>query len=271
MQRYDKVKSWELVERRYFLSFNFFLQVKIKNFSLSTPNSYFFCTFAPMFQPMMDVVPNILDFVFKGMLIGIIASAPMGPVGVLCVQRTLNKGRWYGFVTGAGAAASDIFYALITGVGMSFITDFVNDPTYRFYLQVIGSLVLLAFGFYTYRNDPVKKMRQSGRLQKGSLWYNAWTAFLVTLSNPLIILLFGALYAQFAFAPSTYFDMAVGFLSVAAGAMLWWYGLTWLVDKIRSKFDNQGIRIINQIIGAVVILVSVIILLGTVTNLYRFF
>ena len=225
-----------------------------------------------MFEPMMEVVPNILDFVFKGMLIGIIASAPMGPVGVLCVQRTLNKGRWFGFATGAGAAASDIFYAVITGVGMSYITDFVNDPTYRFYLQVIGSLVLLAFGFYTWRNDPLKKMRHGGKKQTtGSLWYNGWTAFLVTLSNPLIILLFGALFAQFAFAPSNLFDMAVGFMSIAAGAMMWWYGLPWLVDKIRLKFDNNGIRIINQIIGAVVILVSIIILLGTVTNLYRFF
>ena len=212
---------------------------------------------------MFQVVPNILDFVFKGMLIGIIASAPMGPVGILCVQRTLNKGRWFGFVTGVGAAVSDLLYVLITGVGMSFITDFVNDPTYRFYLQVIGSIVLLIFGFFTYRNDPLKKMRQSGK-QKGTLWYNGWTAFLVTLSNPLIIILFGALFAQFAFAPSRPFDMLVSFLSVAGGALLWWYGLTWLIDKIRTKF-------INQIIGAVVILVSVIILLGTVTNLFRFF
>ena len=219
---------------------------------------------------MFPLVPNILDFVFKGMLIGIIASAPMGPVGILCVQRTLNKGRWYGFVTGVGAAASDLLYVLITGVGMSFITDFVNDPTYRFYLQVIGSIVLLIFGFFTYRNDPVKNMRQSGK-QKGTLWYNAWTAFLVTLSNPLIIILLGALFAQFAFAPSTAFDMVVSFLSVAGGALLWWYGLTWLIDKIRTKFDTNGIRIINQIIGAVVMLVSVIILLGTVTNLSRIF
>ncbi|MCR5159190.1 MAG: LysE family transporter [Prevotella sp.] len=219
---------------------------------------------------MFQVVPNILDFVFKGMLIGIIASAPMGPVGILCVQRTLNKGRWYGFVTGVGAAVSDMFYAGITLLGMSFITDFVNDPTYRFFLQVTGSVVLLIFGFFTYRNDPLKKMRQTGK-QKGTLWYNGWTAFLVTLSNPLIIILFGALDAQFAFAPSNLFDMSVSFLSVAGGALLWWYGLTWLIDKIRAKFDNNGIRLINQIIGAIVIMVSVIILLGTVTNIYRIF
>ena len=135
---------------------------------------------------------------------------------------------------------------------------------------LVGSVVLLVFGFVTYRNDPLKKMRQTSK-QKGTLWYNGWTAFLVTLSNPLIIILLGALFAQFAFAPSTPFDMLVSFLSVAGGALLWWYGLTWLIDQIRTKFDNNGIRIINQIIGAIVILVSVIILLGTVTNLYRIF
>lgn len=81
---------------------------------------------------------DILDFIYKGMLIGIIASAPMGPVGVLCVQRTLNKGRWYGFITGVGAAVSDLFYAVITVYGMSFVMDFVNNQQNKFYLQIVG-------------------------------------------------------------------------------------------------------------------------------------
>ncbi|MBQ3630121.1 MAG: LysE family transporter [Prevotella sp.] len=216
-------------------------------------------------------VPNILDFIFKGMMIGIIASAPMGPVGVLCVQRTLNKGRWYGFVTGCGAAVSDIIYAGITGLGMSFVVDFVDDAQRRFYLQIIGSLMLLAFGWFTYRTDPTKNMHLSGK-NKGTLTHNAITAFFVTLSNPLIIFLFIALYAQFAFVlPNHPFEMIVGFLSIVGGALLWWWGLTWLVDKIRTKFDENGIRIINQVIGVAVIIGSIIMLLGTTTNLLRFF
>ena len=212
---------------------------------------------------------NILDFIFKGMLIGMIASAPMGPVGILCVQRTLNKGRWYGFATGIGAAVSDIFYAGITGLGMTFVMDLVDNSQTRFYLQIGGSLLLLAFGWYTYRTDPTRKMHQSGQ-QKGTLWYNIWTAFLVTFSNPLIVFLFLALYAQFAFVlPDHPFEMIVGFLSIVGGALLWWWGLTWLVDKIRTKFDADGIRIINQIIGVAVIIGSVIMLLGTTTNLLR--
>ena len=214
---------------------------------------------------------NILDFIFKGMLIGIIASAPMGPVGVLCVQRTLNKGRWYGFVTGVGAALSDIVYAGIAGYGMSYVMDFVNNQQYRWWLQLAGSLMLLGFGVYTYRSDPTKNMHQSGNA-KGTMTHNAVTAFLVTFYNPLIIFLFLATYAQFAFVlPDHPFEMFVGFLSIVAGALLWWFGLTWLVDKIRGKFDAYGIKLINQVIGAVVIITSVIIFFGMMTNLFRFF
>ncbi|MEG1685878.1 MAG: LysE family transporter, partial [Bacteroides sp.] len=87
----------------------------------------------------------ILDIVIKGFIIGVVVSAPLGPVGVLCIQRTLNKGRWYGFVTGLGAALSDIAYALLTGYGMSYIFDWISNN--QFYLQLLGSIMLLGFGF----------------------------------------------------------------------------------------------------------------------------
>ncbi len=214
---------------------------------------------------------NIVDLIFKGMLIGMVASAPMGPVGVLCVQRTLNKGRWYGMVTGVGAAISDIIYAGITGFGMAFVMDFINDERNKFYLQIIGSVLLLCFGIYTWLSDPTRNMHQSGT-QRGTLWYNMWTAFLVTFSNPLIVFLFMGLFAQFAFViPDRPLEMLIGFASIVGGAMLWWYGLTWLVDKIRTIFQADGIRIINQIIGGVVTVFSVVYLFGTVFNLFRFF
>ena len=205
------------------------------------------------------------------MLIGLIASAPMGPVGVLCVQRTLNKGRWYGFITGIGAALSDMIYAAITGYGMSYVMDVLSNQQTRMYLQIVGSIMLLAFGVYTYKSDPTKKIHRSGN-GKGTLFHNGMTAFLVTFSNPLIIFLFVACFAQFAFVmPDHPFEMLVGFASIVFGALLWWFGLTWLIDKIRGKFDDNGIKLINQVIGSIVVLCSIIMFLGTVTNLYRFF
>jgi threonine/homoserine/homoserine lactone efflux protein len=213
---------------------------------------------------------DIVDLVLKGILIGIIASAPMGPVGILCVQRTLNKGRWYGFVTGIGAAASDIIYALITGAGMSFVMDIINNQQNKFWLQLSGSIMLLIFGIICWRSNPTKNMHHSGT-NKGTFVHNGVTAFLVTFSNPLIIFLFMGLFAQFAFViPDHPFEMLIGYISIVAGALIWWFGLTWLVDKIRNIFDESGILIINRVIGSAVILFSLIVLFGTVFNLYTF-
>lgn len=212
---------------------------------------------------------NILDFIFKGIVIGVLASAPMGPVGILCIQRTLNKGRWYGFVTGVGAACSDIVYALFTGLGMSFVMDFVSNSENKFYLQIFGSLMLLVFGIYCFKSDPMKNMHKSSNKQ-GTLMHNGITAFLVTLSNPLIIFLFIFLFAQFAFVvPKRPLEMSIGYASIVLGAMLWWFGLSWLVDKVRGKFDQSGILIINRVVGCIVVIFSLIMLLGTVFNLYK--
>ena len=209
---------------------------------------------------------NILDLILTGMLIGIVASAPMGPVGVLCVQRTINKGRWFGFVTGVGAACSDIFYAMITGFGMSFVMDLITNHQNRFYLQILGSFLLFGFGYYCFRSNPTKKIHVSGN--KGSLFHNGLTAFIVTLSNPLILFLFMACYAQFAFViPDHPLEMSLGYLSIFAGALLWWWGLTWLIDKIREKFNDTGIVIINRVIGSVVMIFSFVMFIGTAFNL----
>ena len=212
---------------------------------------------------------DILDCIIKGILIGVIASAPMGPVGILCIQRTLNKGRWFGFITGVGAAASDIFYALITGLGMSFVMDFINNEHNKYLLQISGSIMLFIFGIYCVKSNPMKNAHKSSN-KKGTLTHNAITAFFVTLSNPLIIFLFMATFAQFAFViPDHPLEMSVGYLSIVLGALLWWFGLTWLIDKVRNIFDPNGITIINKVIGSVVMIFSLIALFGLVFNLYQ--
>lgn len=213
---------------------------------------------------------DLMELALKGILIGIIVSAPMGPVGVLTIQRTLNKGRWYGMITGCGAALSDIIYALITGLGMSFVMDLITSPQNKFVLQLSGSILLLVFGIYCFRADPTKKIHHSGK-KKGTLIQNGITGFLVTFSNPLIIFLFMACFAQFAFIiPDRPVEMTFGYICIVVGALLWWYGLTWLIDMLREKFSNNGIIIINRIIGSIVTIFSIIMLIGTVFNLYTF-
>ena len=211
---------------------------------------------------------NFLDIIIKGMIIGIVCSAPMGPVGILCVQRTLNKGRWFGFVTGLGATLSDIIYALLTGFGMSFAMELIDNPQNKFCLQIFGSVLLFIFGIYCFKSDPRSKVHQSKGV-RGTLLHNFVTAFIVTFSNPLIIFLFLATFAQFAFVVPDYpLEMSLGYLSIAGGALLWWYGLTWMIDKVREFFSLDAIKIINRIIGTIVMVFSFAIFMGTAFNLF---
>ncbi|MEG1574732.1 MAG: LysE family transporter [Bacteroidales bacterium] len=181
----------------------------------------------------------------------------MGPIGVLCIQRTLNKGRLSGLYTGIGAAISDLIYALLTGLGMSIVIDFVE--TNEILIQVIGSLVLAAFGFYIYRQNPARNIRQN---KSGNTTHtqDLITAFLLTFSNPLILFLFIGLYARLNFflPESKLPDYVVGFTSIICGAFLWWFAITYFINKVRSKFNLRSLWIINRCIGGLILIISVV-------------
>ncbi|MCK9158918.1 MAG: LysE family transporter [Bacteroidaceae bacterium] len=202
-------------------------------------------------------IQSIIEILVKGFAIGVIVSAPMGPVGILCIQRTLNKGRWYGVATGLGACLSDILYALLTGFGMSFVFDYINKNI--FYLQFFGSIMLFIFGIYTFRTNPVKSIRPTS-LKKGSYFHNFITAFLVTLSNPLIIFLYIGLFARFAFIEPgvLLFEKIASYLALIVGELAWWLTITFFVNHVRRRFNLRGIWTLNRIIGSIVIVVSII-------------
>lgn len=215
---------------------------------------------------MLESSIDILDGVIKGIIIGIVVSAPMGPVGVLIIQRTLNKGRWFGFVTGVGAALSDMVYAMVCCLCMSLVLPFLSD--HKVGLQAIGSLLLFVFGIYTYRTRPNTKLphKQTGKKQKGTLIHNGVTGFLLTFSNPIIVFLFMMLYAHFGFVTTNYVKLAIEFLGVIIGALGWWLGLTYLISSVRKKFDEERIWMLNRTIGIIVMVVSLMSLFFTITG-----
>ncbi|MBQ5895763.1 MAG: LysE family transporter [Bacteroidaceae bacterium] len=211
---------------------------------------------------------DILEVFLKGVVIGIVASAPMGPVGVLCIQRTLNKGRAYGLVTGVGAAFSDILYALLTGYSLNLLYDVISNPTTVYWMQLIGAIIMFIFGVHTFRSNPVRNTRNVSR-NKSSLLLNGVTGFFITLSNPMIVLLFVALFSPFDFVipEMTASAQVVGYLAIFAGAMLWWFFITYLVNKLGKRFDVRGIAIINKVVGGLVMVGSLVgaILIATGT------
>jgi len=205
------------------------------------------------------------SILIKGFLIGVLVSAPMGPIGLLCVQRTLNKGRWHGFFTGLGAACSDIFYALLTFLGMGIVIDFIQSN--QEILQVIGGILMMFFGIYIYRSNPSKNLHRPPTAPK-NYSQDAVTAFGFTLSNPFIIFLFIALFARFNFlAEGKAFSILLGLAGIAAGAVFWWFLITFLVNKVRGNFNVRGLWIMNRIVGTVIMVIAVV---GTVAALWEY-
>lgn len=191
----------------------------------------------------------------RGILIGILVSAPMGPIGMLCIQRTLNRGRWPAFFTGIGAGMSDLIYCLLTGLGLSFVTDFIEDN--QSLLQLIGSVVLLVYAGYLFGANPSRTLQSNG-VQSMSSWKDFVTGFLLTFSNPLILFFIIGLFARFSFLdlPTSGLHYVLGFACIAAGAIGWWTGITYLIDKIRGRFTVRSMKRINRAIAIFVLLMA---------------
>lgn len=215
----------------------------------------------------LSYITDLFSYILKGVIIGIVASAPMGPVGILCIRRTIKKGRVYGLVTGAGAALSDVFYAVITGYGLSFFS-FVQEEHNVFWMKLCGSVMLCIFGIYMFRTKHTKTIHPESN-KKGSLLRNFLTALAVTLANPLIIFLFLALFNMLAPFAGTgdWVESTAGYASIVAGAMLWWLGLTYVINKMRNNFTDQGIRNMNRTIGIIVLSISFIYALLTLCKI----
>ncbi len=200
---------------------------------------------------------SLLYIVVRGIAIGILISAPMGPIGMLCIQRTLNKGRWPAFFTGMGAALSDLIYCLLTGLGLSFITDFVEAN--QLILQIIGSIVLAAFAFYLFRKNPARKLT-TPQDAPNTYWKDFVTGFLLTFSNPLILFFIIGLFARFNFLlpEFRYYHYISGYIAIFGGAMLWWFTITFFVNKVRSHFNVRSLWLINRIIGSILLVMSAV-------------
>jgi len=208
----------------------------------------------------------MLELFYTGIIIGILVSCPMGPIGMLCVQRTLTKGQLSGFFSGLGAAVSDFFYALATSLFMGFLVNFVQ--AHEMSLQIFGSVILILFGYYIFRHDPSKDFKQNQE-QKQTLAQDFVTAFLLTFSNVLIVILFIGLFARYGFVlPEHSVQMTIsGLIGVLAGAVLWWFIITFVASLMRQWFNIRGIKILNKLMGIIIMILAII---GLVASIWFF-
>ncbi|GAF04860.1 LysE family translocator [Saccharicrinis fermentans] len=199
----------------------------------------------------------LVKYLIDGIIIGFSASIPLGPIGVLCIQRTLNKGRLSGFISGMGAAFSDTIYAIAAGFSLSFIISFIEKQL--LYIQIFGALLLIILGINIFNSNPAVQLRKQ-RKGKSNLFQDFFSTFLITISNPLAIFLFLAFFASFgAVKPG---DNAISHFvligGVLCGASLWWFILSSLINLFRSKINLRRLWWLNKITGAAIVILVVI-------------
>lgn len=193
--------------------------------------------------------------IIKGLFIGFLSSAPMGPVGMLCIQRTLNEGKKQGLITGLGAAVGDMLIALlaiIAALGLGFSTEFIQQ--HEGPLKIVGSVVLIAFGYVVFNKNPSKSLTKL-KENAMSFWKVFASSLGLTVSNIATLFLYIALFARFnvidADKPFGYDLITISFIGI--GAMLWWLLVTYFVNKLRSRFNPRGLQIFNKIIGVLLV------------------
>jgi threonine/homoserine/homoserine lactone efflux protein len=198
-----------------------------------------------------------LNLLWKGVVTGLAVSIPLGPLGILCIQRTVNKNWKSGIFSGIGIATADTVYAFVAGFGLSIIIDFIR--TYELYFKLVGFFTLILLGIYIFRSNPTKQIQDFKRRGSSHL-QDFLTTFLVTLSNPLSVFVFIAIFTGYSIVLqfSQPLEALLLFGGIFIGGSLWWFIITGFANLFRHKFTINTLYWANRIIGLGVIVVAVV-------------
>ncbi len=207
-----------------------------------------------------------LDVFLIGILIGTTASIPLGPVGILCIQRTLSKDLRSGFISGLGAASADLIYAAMAFFSLSFAQAFFVEHSAL--IKIIGGGCLAVLGTHIFLSNPEVQIRRN-RSGKGSLIQDFISVFGATLANPTYILIYATLFATFGLSNDMdKLHSAAMLIGVFAGCAGWWLLLTFLINLMRKRFTPTTLRWINRISGGLIASLGAITLISMLLNLY---
>lgn len=198
-------------------------------------------------------------FLLKGLLLGFSIAAPVGPIGALCIRRTLARGRASGLLSGLGAATADGFYGAVAAFGLTQVSGFLVGQ--QFWLRIVGGLFLLYLGARTTLSRPTQEARGGGR---GSLLTDYVSTFFLTITNPLTVLSFAAIFAGLGLGDpgGDYARAAMMVAGVVLGSSLWWLLLSAGVSLLRSRIGTASLQIINWISGSVILAFAALALAG---------
>jgi predicted secreted hydrolase/threonine/homoserine/homoserine lactone efflux protein len=208
---------------------------------------------------MNNLSPAMLEAMLRGFIIGFSIAAPVGPIGVLCIRRTLAYGRWMGFVSGLGAAMADAIYGSIAGFGLAFIASFLVNQ--QVWLRLVGGLFLLYLGIRIFLDRPASQAAQVKREGMQSAYLST---FILTLTNPLTILSFAAVFTGLGLASQAgnYGEAGMLVLGVFLGSAGWWLVLTSLANLFRNRMNLKAMTWVNRASGLIIVTFGVAALWG---------
>ncbi len=202
---------------------------------------------------------NDLELFFKGLVIGFAIAAPVGPIGLLCIRRTLAGGHLHGFISGLGAACADALYGAVAAFGLTLVSEFLIDHVRG--LSLAGGLFLLYVGVGEWRARPPDPATP-GSVDISGLAHDFTSTFALTLANPMTILSFVAIFTglgvvspdgEFAASQGGYGPLAVLVIGVFLGSAAWWLTLSSGVGLVRRHIDVTSMRWLNRVAGTLVI------------------
>jgi threonine/homoserine/homoserine lactone efflux protein len=199
----------------------------------------------------------------KGLVVGFVIAAPVGPVNVLCARRTIVYGRLVGIVSGLGAALADTFFGAVAAFGLVFIHTLLL--TERFWLGLGGTVILVVIGIRTLTADVPRP--KEGQEDAANLLGDFTSTFVLTLFNPVTILSFLACFSAFGIDSDerVSLDDWMLLLGVFTGATAWWLFLTTTVGMFRRKFNQETLRWANRIAGVIILAFAAVILWNVAT------
>lgn len=208
---------------------------------------------------LKSLVVMDISYFYKGLIIGFSIAAPVGPIGVLCIKRTLSSGRVIGLLSGMGAATADALYGCIAAFGLTFISNFLLQQ--QIGLHLIGGAFLCYLGIKTIISRPLNSPNQPNQ---NSLLRAYGSTFFLTLTNPLTILSFAAIFAGFGLANvrGGYSSAAITVLGVFLGSSCWWVILSVVTSLLRNRINLSGLLWVNRISGSIILGFGITALIG---------
>ena len=188
---------------------------------------------------------------FRGLIIGFSIAAPVGPIGILCIRRTLAEGRLAGFLSGMGAASADMFYGAVAAFGLTAVQDLLISQS--IWLRIVGGVFLLYLGVKTFISKPSNEAVKSKR---GGLFGAYLTTFFLTIANPITILSFLAIFAGLRLGETNgnYLSASMMVLGVFLGSATWWLTLSTGVSLLREKFTPALLTWVNRLAGVIILI-----------------